>query len=543
MLIDSLETEDRRQLTKLKNRVWDMKDLSEVLAMRSEIEGRLQGAHPPPGVEALLGTLELKAGEFKTQARESPVGPAFEPVVSPPERSVASREKKEPSSAAGIPETRTFGRSPQQEGSSVSARVEAKEPLADQPGRTAELTLASAVPPKSQGPAAVNDMTTSGETLRKRAAELTGQASKLKDDPTSGGPEAIQLTSPRPPRGLRDLIFDIRNHHFELKRRIDELRNIEQQQKSKYQDTVIAERKAEVTAGRALLGQYIENLRIDVVGLPEPVIPKLLFGWIFTSAFRQATVRSSSNRWIAGLLAHLKVLNAAGPGRGPQVVVVGTDKSKGPAGQGRAGYIEVEIDLVNKRPLEVLTSDDALYKGVRDELVTETASSFLHEAAHSLQDTRYDNSSYPWERSRSPGSISKFGWVRAGFLPSELPVEVLSALQEFIDGGDQTVQEPEHVAAWKRIQGNLHAPNYYVLDPRVEGDAEFKKKNLLGRSSHLEAAAENRKKYPAFDSMTDIRAKELVSHLIEVAYAFNDVEKFRAAFPRGADLLDKVIGS
>ncbi len=43
------------------------------------------------------------------------------------------------------------------------------------------------------------------------------------------------------------------------------------------------------------------------------------------------------------------------------------------------------------------------------------------------------------------------------------------------------------------------------------------------------------------EDLEDLRAAELVSHLMEIAYAWRDDAKFRSTFPLGAALLDRVI--
>jgi hypothetical protein len=183
-----------------------------------------------------------------------------------------------------------------------------------------------------------------------------------------------------------------------------------------------------------------------------------------------------------------------------------------PGAEGEASEFQiiVRVRLANaadKSPLEILVGDDAQETKIREDLVTGTASTFLHEASHSLQAKVYGNASYPWK----PGDYETRQPNVTGLLPSELPPVVRDALNEFVSGGEngQAAADP----AWSRINSSLHAPDYYYINEQT------------GR-------------------IRDIRAKELVSHLMELAYAWRAKppgEGFRKAFPKGADLLDWVI--
>jgi len=270
-------------------------------------------------------------------------------------------------------------------------------------------------------------------------------------------------------------------------------------------------REAEVAAGRVLVDQYVdynEKLKFKPQGEGDDGYAELLVKWIFTSAIEQA-VRSHSEPWVADLLDHLRERRGANDGL--LVTVVGVmGFAAGAEGEGSELQIIVRVRLskAGKRPLEILVGDDA--EEIREDLVTGTASTFLHEASHSLQEKVYRNASYPWTTQVGGSGSTTRGFT--GFELAELPFRVRDALTEFVEGGKggQAKADP----AWMRINTSLHAPDYYQENKRTRATTR------------------------------DIRAKELVSHLMELAYAWRAKppgEGFRVLFPEGAALLDRVI--
>jgi hypothetical protein len=134
--------------------------------------------------------------------------------------------------------------------------------------------------------------------------------------------------------------------------------------------------------------------------------------------------------------------------------------------------------------------------------VTETARCFTHELAHLFLLRKYANVSHPW---RYPFKGSPEQTTAATGIPfGEWPKEVQAAYQEFEQGGKNGVarDDPE----WARLIGGLKATEYYNPDKGV-----------------------------------DFRGRELVSHLIELVYAWKSEERFDGSFPKCRVLLADVL--
>jgi hypothetical protein len=103
---------------------------------------------------------------------------------------------------------------------------------------------------------------------------------------------------------------------------------------------------------------------------------------------------------------------------------------------------------------------------------------------------------------------------------ADWPEDVVAAFQEFKQGGIRFQEANESNEKWNKLLGNLHAPAYYIPDPTQEPDAW---------------------RPEARPVLKDERAKELVSHLMELLYDWGDENKFREVFPKCVALLDRVI--
>jgi hypothetical protein len=494
------DTEDQAQLTALKKTVVTM-SRDEAQAMLSDIESKLTVADPPatPAVVSLQKLLNMKAGNPVQREKKQEV------VVQPPQK----QER-------------------------VVQPPQKQELVVQPPGPV--------VSPQSQDPA-------QGADIRREGEELTNLAAPL-IDVLNGGSQEILLSYRKKAYELGSRLEGWLDRFSAMqpseRQAFDALsRNIEQakgtltaltsfskstrEAESKRLETKRAERRGtmtaeipgrqeEVTAGRVLVNQYVDydaKLVFKLEGEGNDGYAELLVKWIFTSAIEQAeAVRSPSEPWVADLLAHLRARRQANDRL--LVTVVGVmGLAPGAEGEGSEFQIIVRVRLANaadKSPLEILVGDDAQATKIRDDLVTGTASTFLHEASHSLQEKVYGNASYPWPKFK--GTESTTGGF-TGFERAQLPWDVKEALDEFVKGGEngQAAADPAD-PAWSRINSSLHESAYYVENKRTRTTTK------------------------------DIRAKELVSHLMELAYAWRAKPKgqgFRDVFPSGADLLDTVI--
>ena len=291
------------------------------------------------------------------------------------------------------------------------------------------------------------------------------------------------------------------------------------QQESERQDATIAKREQEVKAGKESLDRYVGTLATRLSGPPLDTsewgthakrIPELALEWVFTSAIAQ--VKQHGGQWAAKLLDYLAVLkqqlqaNPEDPGHGgPWVEVIGNTKlGEKEAGLSQVNLIQVSIDMPGTNLLRFLTSEDGETRAAREKLVTETASTFIHEAAHLRQYRIYKNASYPWTPHQDFGGLNLAQRSNKGAQYANWTEDVKSAFDEFGRGGTkgQAQGDPDR----KRFFDALHAKEYYDPTSRI-----------------------------------DERASELVSHLLELVYAWRDEQKFRGVFPECAKLLDRVI--
>lgn len=494
MKIEDLDTEVPEDLAKLKTSVWT-KDLRGLQQMRGEIEAQLAGGNPDPGVQKLLNFLAIKEKSISRQVQQGRVQPA----AARPEPPVARPVPAEPPARIEPP-------------------VQVESPRIEQP---------AAVQP------ATSDLASWGKALTERAAKLS--------IPPSGGREAVPAriqeiiefvretdkwstayyaAGVRDKRSLRGLQSDIESRVATMNQLRRDLPQLAEEQESRRQDAMITERyggmmtrrEQEVAAGEGLVRRYVFKLDLaklvkapDSWGKYGAVVPGLFVEWVFSAAIRQLTQDASS--WVTALLDYL--------GRLPKTpeAAAGSDSLPGPvvelrgsgnaAGEAYPNFIGLSIEPAgNADLLELLTSEGAEASRERGKLVTETASTFIHEAAHLRQLRVYDNASFPWHPrpEEMQAGVSMLGGPGSKGVPYEKwPAEVQGAYDEFMRGGsaEKAAGDPH----WARFSGTL-------------------------------------KRYQRKDD--DVRASELVSHLVELAYAWRDEQTFRAVFPEGAALLDKV---
>lgn len=212
--------------------------------------------------------------------------------------------------------------------------------------------------------------------------------------------------------------------------------------------------------------------------------------------------KQGPSRWVAKLLKDLRALTTPGS-PGLVMEVVGNTRSSGNVGgEASANFIKLNIDLSSGELQNVLTGEDPVNAKAREELVTTTASTLIHESAHVRQNQTYDNASYPWKASPRYGGFALGELSSKGVAFGDWSEDVQRAFREFESGG--SAQQAKADAAWNHIF------------PALE-------------------------RYENLATGTDEQAKELVSHLMELVYAWNNDTRFRDVFPICAALLDRVI--
>jgi hypothetical protein len=266
-------------------------------------------------------------------------------------------------------------------------------------------------------------------------------------------------------------------------------------------------RNDEVTRRRVTLSDYFDpgccEYKLDGQGIIDGG-HKLLLEWLLGAAVVAA--RDRTDRPIQALLVALQFwrghVNKNRPfgADGPCLTLVG--KIGFPihaTGSTQANWIKITVGIPNREPEQILTDPDC--QNMRDQLVAELGQCFVHEGAHLWQLNKYDNDSHPWKRTVPAAPITQ-DWD-PGIKFEDWPDPVKAAFNEFVGGGleRQAADLPEA----KRLIKALNSDEYFR---------------------------------PA---TWDRRGRELVSHLIELVYRWNDPSKFAAVFPLGAALLNDVM--
>jgi len=501
--IDGHNTETQEGLDALTELIKDMNSL-QVDAMLAKAKAA-EARPAEPGLKQLLAVLNrrqklLEAKQKALAARVKPLTPATQ---EPGERAAAdtaheaSRPKDVPVSSPEPQYTKWLT-------DQVTRLNNQGADLVEGPGSGAAETWLNEIKAFLK---AVETCTAEVEAASQRGQISTG--------------ERLRLT-----KSLRGYRSVLQNKQWDYEQQKGEQERQEKALKSQRQAEAIDKCEQQVEAGKATIGQYIGDLTVSVDAKkvqPQDSNSALFVHWIFTSAIDQAKARSDSNPWVASLLEHLQQRKEAN--KGLWVMVSGTTTNQKAAGQGAKKFVKLHISVPGN-PLTLLVRNEE--RADREKLVTETASTFIHEASHSLQGFVYKNESYPWPKNKPPYESGSNRNV-VGFLPEALPQDVKLALEEFVNGGSkgqaaesadpeqaEKAADPEQAEkaadpAWKHILGLLHNKAYYAPPLR------------------------------AGDETLDKRASELVSYLIELRYAWNDERRFRETFPSGAALLDRVI--
>ena len=514
MKIGDRDTDVPEHLDNLKMKILEMETLSEVSAMRSNISEQLGRNEPDRNVGQLLRALNTRERRLTSKQPTSPVGQDLGGLPAPP-------ETKQPSPPPPI-----------REQAPPRARKQEPDP--------------ASVPPelKSKGSGAEADVLTAGAALTKRSADLLASATGLVKGPGDkpGAAETwvgatgtwlrnvqefLQEQEKWYEHDYRELPPDTRIQHrptlanpllasagdLQAHRR-DLEKRFEQEQKSAPLNAAIAKRKQEATARKELVGQYVGSLEFQLQappekwewGQPAQTVPAVLLEWIFTAVIAKVDQgKEGPSRWVAKLLKDLRALTTA-DSHGLRMEVVGNTQSSGNVGgEARANSIRLNIDLSSLSSGDMqnaLTGEDPRAARTREDLVTTTASTLIHESAHVRQEQTYDNTSYPWKASPHYGGHSLGQGSSTGVAYDEWSEDAQKAFNEFEKGGSLGRALADD--AWKRIFPGLE--RYH--DP---------------------------------EAGTDERAKELVSHLMELVYAWSDDTRFRDVFPDCAALLDRVI--
>ncbi len=517
--IDGLDTENPRELQRLKIRAWKLERLEEIDAMLGKIppQGRTDNEAELADVlndQRAILAIELRKTERRTGPSTTgltkievlPEGQASPVPVSPeptrPESHVPSRqaraaerhrqEAKEEKAEAGttaVPSRQARAAERQRQEAEERAKEHAKQEK-------------------------VEAVMKKGEGLRKLAGELGNPSDAPEDQMTwlqkfgklefeqrrREWAEAVEALGPtRGGRSASDFIWQVNQEITSVEaaksriERSEEGRRQKEQEDSRLRETK-RQREEEVQQGKALIDAYVGTLET------QPPELELLIRWVFIKALAQLAHHRDDR--ITTLLEYLKQHRKKEKeegAEGPWVQLTGDTGAVGVRGEGAPNLIVLTIPLWGRTPSTLLTSNDQ--EDNRNKLVAATARGFIHEAAHLRQLRIYENVSHPF---REPEQIIVPDKPDTGIQWNRWPAEVKDAYKEFEAGGKGGMTESER-NEWNRAFKGLASAEYYEPGSK------------------------------------DLRSRELVSHLMEIVYTWGSRQRFDAVFPKCAALLDRVI--
>jgi Domain of unknown function (DUF4157) len=526
--IGGLDTENRKDLQALRKKVEEMRTLEEIDAMRAQIPEKRTPSEQALAEELDLARLLLASKLRRTEPRktEPRTGPSMtgltktnllpeaqaSPVLVPP-------EPTGPESPVPTPQARTTGlrrREAEEKArgenvEAVTKTVSSREALAAERQRQEAEEKAKQEAEKEK----VEAVEKKAESLRGLAGKLGNPSNTPEDQMTwlqnfgklefeqrrREWEEAVKALGPRQGgKSVSDFIWHVNREMASVeavKLRVErwkESRRQKEQEDSQLREAE-RQREVEVQQGKTLIDAYVGTLET------APQEWDLLIRWVFTKAV--ARLAQNGDDRITTLLEYLKQVRekeAKERGRGPRVELTGDTGGVGVRGAGYPNAIELTIPLWGPTPSILLTRSDQ--EDNRNKLVAATAKGFIHETAHLRQLRIYGNVSYPF---REPRQDMGWGKLDTGIQWKFWPAEVKDAYQEFEAGGNAGMMTEDERNEWTRALKGIAGAEYY--EPGVK----------------------------------DFRARELVSHLIEVVYTWGSRQRFDAVFPKCAALLERVI--
>lgn len=271
-------------------------------------------------------------------------------------------------------------------------------------------------------------------------------------------------------------------------------------------------RKSEVARGRDnVINDYLipQGLEFKLDGQREISDEyKLLLEWLLGAALTKAAKNTDSR--VCTLLARLEWWRKY-PTRkkptgydGPLLTLVGKFEQIGypiyATGKSEPNYIKITIGIPQDISGRLILTDPG-YAEMREELARQLALCFAHEGAHVWQLNKYDNDSHPWKRAVPEAPYT--GDNDPGIEFEYWPGPVREAFNELAGGG---------------------------VGAQAAGDKQLKRVTVaLASNEYYRLAAWDR------------RGRELVSHLIELAYCWEFKRPFEEVLPKCHDLLDDVM--
>ena len=266
-------------------------------------------------------------------------------------------------------------------------------------------------------------------------------------------------------------------------------------------------RREDIARRKNRVSLYVLDPEFKLTGQAEPYEPQsynMLLEWLLGAAILAA--EKSDNPFIRDLLRDLQLwrahVNEVKPSgwNGPVVTLVGDiGRPIQATGETRDNWLKLTIGIPRRDPSEILGSFEC--KEIRNELVADLALCFVHEGVHLWQINKYKNDSHPWIR---PGAEAlDFSMQDPGIEYVAWPGSVQKAYDELAAGGRNKVAAD--YSEWRRVSKAIAADAYHRA------------------------------------GSWDRRGRELVSHLVELAYTWKLAQPFEQVFPLCAALLTDVM--
>ncbi len=369
MKIGDHDTEDELGLGSLKKQVRKMKNLSDIEAMQSEIEKQVHGRKPTGNVRDLLDVLNVYREALASQTQKT------------------SERSDEPKSEDAVAEPVNMLTKWSRELTDLGTN------LKDGPG---------------EGSGAVKTWLQNVDKFLQEHDKWNEKFRELQPATRLRHSKALSLAP------LRKLAQDLEGPRKDIGKRFEKEQAEKaaiakpEEEEEEAQKAALFERKQEVWAEKRLVRRYFHQLEYKLGSQAAQDWEKqkgtpygLFLQWVFTAVIAKADKEKGASPWIAALLGYLESRRTPGPGL--FVTVIGQSGNIQAYGMTNDNHIRLFIDLSPiKDPVKFLTGKESSTVGAREKLVAQTASTFIHEAAHVRQMVIYANGSNPWRVNSPP---------------------------------------------------------------------------------------------------------------------------------------------
>jgi hypothetical protein len=265
------------------------------------------------------------------------------------------------------------------------------------------------------------------------------------------------------------------------------------------QSSLIDARKTEAKEPGEVIKKYVD-LYVVPRGEVAPEQAQVLPRWILGQAITQ--LEGQADKWTVKLLDYLQERCSKPKNRDRAIIVTILFADQHSVSGELNSRVKVEADkTVGFKiylPLKLQDPEIRLNDADRKYYITYTARTFIHETAHLWQLEHYRNYSYPWSAEKPTQTVEREKW------PEEMQ-EAYSEFEELGEKKSEKLRELKLREQWSEFVGALEHKEYFNLK--------------VG---------------------TDWRAREFVSHLIELVHLWG-WKTFSELLPLCATLLDTVL--